>query len=115
MHWHRYYIWAYETALKTECQFKGTQPVSPKITSKSSVTNVSKYWNWGKYTDLTKSPIFNGDEWSMGGNGEAVSHKGGFIGRQIPAGPGGGCVKTGPFAKYVFKKKLSHLPPEYVN
>ena len=35
----------------------------------------------------------------MGGNGEAVSHKGGFIGtRNVPAGPGGGCVKTGPFA-----------------
>ena len=37
----------------------------------------------------------------MGGNGEYVAHKGGFVGRQIPAGPGGGCVKTGPFAKYV--------------
>jgi tyrosinase len=36
----------------------------------------------------------------MGGNGEAVKHAGGFIGRQVPAGPGGGCVKTGPFAGY---------------
>jgi tyrosinase len=76
---------AYETALKTECDYKGYQP----------------YWNWGKYSDLTVSPIFNGDDWSMGGNGEAVKHAGGFIGRQVPAGPGGGCVKTGPFAGYV--------------
>ncbi|KAF2189202.1 Di-copper centre-containing protein [Zopfia rhizophila CBS 207.26] len=82
LHWHRYYIWAYETALRNECKYKGYQP----------------YWNWGKYQDLPNSPIFNGDEWSMGGNGEAVAHKGGFVGRQIPAGPGGGCVKTGPFA-----------------
>jgi tyrosinase len=27
MHWHRYYIWAYETALRTECGYKGHQPV----------------------------------------------------------------------------------------
>jgi hypothetical protein len=37
----------------------------------------------------------------MGGNGEYVKHAGGNIGRPVPAGPGGGCVKTGPFAKYV--------------
>ncbi|KAF2731581.1 Di-copper centre-containing protein [Polyplosphaeria fusca] len=80
MHWHRYYIYAYETALKTECEFKGSQP----------------YWNWAKYTDLPASPIFDGSETSMGGNGEAVSHKSGMPG--TPAGPGGGCVKTGPFA-----------------
>ncbi|PVI06676.1 Di-copper centre-containing protein [Periconia macrospinosa] len=79
MHWHRYYIWAYETALKTECDFKGSQP----------------YWNWGKYSDLPTSPIFNGDEWSMGGNGENVKHSGGMMG--IPPGEGGGCVTKGPF------------------
>ncbi|KAF2259567.1 Di-copper centre-containing protein [Lojkania enalia] len=93
MHWHRYYVWAYETALRTECDYKGYQP----------------YWNWGKYEDLPASPIFNGDEWSMGGNGEAVSHKGGMIfagGKQIPPGPGGGCVKTGPFANLTI-----HLGP----
>ncbi|CAI6339633.1 unnamed protein product [Periconia digitata] len=79
MHWHRYYIWAYETALKTECEYKGAQP----------------YWNWGKYSDLPKSPIFNGDEWSMGGNGDYVKHGGGMMG--IPPGEGGGCVTKGPF------------------
>jgi tyrosinase len=51
---------------------------------------------------MPSSPIFNGDQYSMGGNGEAVTHKGGYIGTlNVPAGPGGGCVKTGPFAKYV--------------
>ncbi|KAH7138557.1 hypothetical protein B0J11DRAFT_19132 [Dendryphion nanum] len=83
MHWHRYYIWAYETALRTECDYKGYQP----------------YWNWAKYSDLTVSPIFNGDEWSMGGNGKAVAHKGTQLGAiALPAGPGGGCVETGPLA-----------------
>ncbi|KAF2751521.1 Di-copper centre-containing protein [Sporormia fimetaria CBS 119925] len=80
LHWHRYYIWAYETALRTECDYKGYQP----------------YWNWGKYADLPSSPIFNGDQWSMGGNGEAIQHGRGVM--NIPPGPGGGCVKTGPFA-----------------
>lgn len=86
MHWHRYYIWAYETALRTECNYKGYQP----------------YWNWAKYSDIVNSPIFNGDEWSLGGNGDPVAHQGmnmGFF--QLPAGPGGGCVTTGPFAKSV--------------
>ncbi|ORY12393.1 hypothetical protein BCR34DRAFT_299575 [Clohesyomyces aquaticus] len=82
MHWHRYYIWAYETALKTECDYKGYQP----------------YWNWAKYPDLPSSPIYNGDEWSMGGNGDPVTHKGMNMGRVVPPGPGGGCVTTGPFA-----------------
>jgi len=84
MHWHRYYIWAYETALRTECDYKGHQP----------------YWDWSKYPDLVNSPIFNGDEWSMGGNGDPVQHTGMQLGFDtVPAGPGGGCVTKGPLAK----------------
>lgn len=91
MHWHRYYVWAYETALRTECDYKGYQP----------------YWNWAKYPDLVNSPIFNGDEWSMGANGESVPHAGGFIGgQQVPGGPGGGCVTKGPFGNLTI-----HLGP----
>ncbi|KAK0124988.1 hypothetical protein ONS96_008858 [Cadophora gregata f. sp. sojae] len=85
LHWHRYYIWAYEVALRDECGYKGYQP----------------YWNWGKYPDPTVSPIFNGDAHSMGGNGESVTHKGYALGMasvMVPPGKGGGCVKTGPFA-----------------
>ncbi|KAF1851600.1 Di-copper centre-containing protein [Cucurbitaria berberidis CBS 394.84] len=92
LHWHRYYIWAYETALRTECDYKGYQP----------------YWNWAKYPDIVNSPIFNGDEWSMGGNGDAIgAHAGSFIGGQmVPGGPGGGCVTKGPFANLTI-----HLGP----
>ncbi|KAF2837670.1 Di-copper centre-containing protein [Patellaria atrata CBS 101060] len=85
LHWHRYYIWAYEVALRDECGYKGYQP----------------YWNWGKYPDPLKSPIFNGDAHSMGGNGEYVAHSGqplGMVGQQVPAGNGGGCVMTGALA-----------------
>jgi tyrosinase len=99
MHWHRYYIWAYETALRTECDYKGYQP----------------YWNWAKYPDVVNSPIFNGDEWSMGGNGDPVKHAGMQLGpgASVPAGPGGGCVTTGGLAKCVRLNSLHSLimPP----
>jgi len=84
LHWHRYYVWAYEFALRNECGYKGYQP----------------YWNWGKYADPTTSPIFNGDAHSMGGNGDYVKHVGqplGMASVNVPAGKGGGCVTTGPF------------------
>ncbi len=96
LHWHRYYVWAYEVALRDECGYKGYQP----------------YWNWGKYPDPTISPIFNCDAHSMGGNGEAVTHKGynlGMANIMVPPGKGGGCVKTGPFAKYNNPLPLSQL------
>jgi tyrosinase len=65
-------------------------------------SNGIQYWNWGKYPDPTTSPIFNGDAYSMGGNGEYVKHSGyplGMANVNVPAGNGGGCVRTGPFAK----------------
>ncbi|RDL37489.1 uncharacterized protein BP5553_04922 [Venustampulla echinocandica] len=83
LHWHRYYIWAYETALRDECGYKGWQP----------------YWNWGKYPDPNDSPVFNGDAQSLGGNGAKVQHAGyrlGMASIMVPPGNGGGCVTTGP-------------------
>jgi hypothetical protein len=26
MHWHRYFVWAFESALRSECGYKGYQP-----------------------------------------------------------------------------------------
>lgn len=86
--WHRYFTWAYEQALRNECGYTGYQP----------------YWNWGKYAkDPINSPIFDGTDASMGGNGEYVPHNDTCIPSpdlcqiRLPAGRGGGCVKTGPF------------------
>ncbi|KAF2472963.1 Di-copper centre-containing protein [Lindgomyces ingoldianus] len=82
--WHRYFTWAYENALRTECGYEGSQP----------------YWNWGKYADLLQSPIFDGTNTSMGGNGDYVAHGGHAAGQanvMVPAGKGGGCISTGPF------------------
>lgn len=53
------------------------------------------------------SPIFNGDPYSLGGNGQYIPHNGTVITPpegvsggdiQLPAGLGGGYVVTGPFA-----------------
>lgn len=85
--WHRYFTWAYEQALRNECGYQGYQP----------------YWNWGRWAlEPLDSPIFDGGEASMSGNGEYAPHDcanaipTGL--NCIPAGAGGGCVTSGPFA-----------------
>ncbi|KAK3367888.1 hypothetical protein B0H63DRAFT_87371 [Podospora didyma] len=86
--WHRYYLWHYENALRTECGYTGFQP----------------YWNWDRYAkDPVSSPLFNGNESSMGGNGAPSTYNGISIPGapkpydKIPAAGAGGCVTTGPF------------------
>ncbi|KAK1729306.1 hypothetical protein CaCOL14_002587 [Colletotrichum acutatum] len=89
--WHRYFTWQYEEALRKECNYKGTQP----------------YWDWSKtaITGLETSPIFDGSETSMSGNGDFIPGRepirlGGQNGLpiiELPVGTGGGCVNSGPF------------------
>lgn len=93
--WHRYYTWLYEEALRKECGFKGDQP----------------YWDWAKTarTGLLSSPIFDGSDTSMSGNGVdgysanqtdiILGAAQGLPPIYLPTGNGGGCVKSGPFAK----------------
>ncbi|KAK4222214.1 putative tyrosinase [Podospora fimiseda] len=87
--WHRYLTWTYEKALREECGYTGYQP----------------YWNWGKYAhDPVNSPIFDGSDTSMGGNGAFYPHNctaalnTGLERDCIPPGEGGGCVESGPFS-----------------
>src|SRR5690606_37292737 len=87
--WHRYYIWAFEKALRTECGYKGYLP----------------YWNWALTAhDIVGSPMFDGSDSSLGTNGEYIPNKPDltFVGTNftIPAGSGGGCVMSGPFSNY---------------
>ncbi|GKT52465.1 tyrosine--tRNA ligase, cytoplasmic [Colletotrichum spaethianum] len=85
--WHRYFVWAYEEALRNECGYKGAQP----------------YWNWLKnQDDLTKSSVFDGSDTSLSGDGTYLKHNGSVSGAGaifLPSGKGGGCVSTGPFKK----------------
>ncbi|KAH8646195.1 hypothetical protein BX600DRAFT_390610 [Xylariales sp. PMI_506] len=92
MAWHRWFVHLYKKALRDECGYTGYQP----------------YWDWPKYADAPQlSPIFNGDPYSQGGNGDYVPHNGTIItppagvgggDTQLAPGVGGGYVTTGPFA-----------------
>jgi tyrosinase len=96
--WHRYFTWAYEQALKNECGYKGSQP----------------YYSWPKWAaDPTKSPVFDGSDLSMSGDGAPQPGRNNTC---IPSndlcqisltpGNGGGCVTSGPFKEYVTHYKL---------
>src|SRR5438034_10944936 len=86
--WHRYFVWIYEQTLRKECGYKGAQP----------------YWDWTLSADDPRlSPVFDGSETSMGGNGEPILHGATLLsafGKQcmLPPGTGGGCVTSGPFS-----------------
>ncbi|OIW29032.1 Di-copper centre-containing protein [Coniochaeta ligniaria NRRL 30616] len=82
--WHRHYNWVLEQDLLATCGYNGTFP----------------YWEWGlDCGTLDKSPVFDGSEYSLGGNGAFVQGHRAAIGGAKP-GTGGGCVKTGPFSNY---------------
>jgi tyrosinase len=94
--WHRYYTYLYEEALREECGFTGDQP----------------YWDWAKTArhGLLSSPIFDGSETSMSGDGESTHTANqtqiilgaaqGLPPIYLPVGNGGGCVKSGPFKDF---------------
>ena len=51
------------------------------------------YWEWGlDCGDMLKSPVFDGSEYSLGGNGEAPKNR--------PKATGGGCLTKGPFSNF---------------
>ncbi|KPI43615.1 uncharacterized protein AB675_6947 [Cyphellophora attinorum] len=84
--WHRMFIHLFEEDLRNICGFEGTMP----------------YWNWpATADDLANTPIFNGDAYSMSGDGAYIPDRPPTVlapGFSLPTGLGGGCVTTGPFA-----------------
>ncbi|KAL8708999.1 MAG: hypothetical protein Q9220_006208 [cf. Caloplaca sp. 1 TL-2023] len=86
--YHRHATWTYEQALREECGYRGTQP----------------YWDWTlNYNDLGHSTVFDGSPTSMGSNGKFIPRGDitlAAFGFNItfPAGTGGGCIESGPFA-----------------
>ncbi|KAK0619575.1 hypothetical protein B0T14DRAFT_554787 [Immersiella caudata] len=74
-------------ALRNECGCKGWQP----------------YWNWGKWAyDPLNSPLFDGFDTSLSGNGVFAKH--GCTNTNmgcVAQGQGGGCVDSGPFKHMV--------------
>ncbi|KAL1652044.1 hypothetical protein SLS58_000168 [Diplodia intermedia] len=102
--WHRYFTWSYEQALRNECGYTGTQP----------------YWNWPQYAeDPRNSPIFDGSDTSMSGDGVYQEHSPVYVPAAatpyitIPPADGGGCVASGPFKN--FTTRLGPVSPAYTN
>jgi tyrosinase len=105
--WHRYFTWTWERALREECGYEGYQP----------------YVNWGKYAhDIVGSPLFDGSETSISGDGDYAPHNGTGIPSNenpviyLPPGNGSGCVTTGPFKNMTVRlgpvaPSLTGLPP----
>ncbi|KXX76190.1 hypothetical protein MMYC01_208629 [Madurella mycetomatis] len=66
--WHRYYVHAYERALRDECGYTGAQP----------------YWNFDRWAEDPKSsPLFDGSATSLGGDGNNTA----WGGYRIMGGP----------------------------
>jgi tyrosinase len=56
----------------------------------------TQYWDWGRWAaNPETSPIFDGTDTSMSGNGQKITHSS-FM---APVGNGGGCIQSGPFKK----------------
>ena len=54
-----------------------------------------QYWDWGRWaTSPETSPIFDGSDTSMSGQGIKTTHNSNGL---KPAGQGGGCIEKGPF------------------
>lgn len=91
--WHRYFTWSFERVLREECGYIGTQP----------------YWNWGKWaSDPASSPLFDGSDTSLSGNGRKIDHG---YNDYFPPGPGGGCIYSGPFVNMTVR--LGPIAPQF--
>ncbi|ETS74200.1 hypothetical protein PFICI_14066 [Pestalotiopsis fici W106-1] len=89
--WHRYYTWLYESALRDECGYTGTQP----------------YWDWSSTDTISEHPLFDGSDTSISGNGVATNHTSfiyiptpDIINITVTSGSGGGCITSGPFVNF---------------
>lgn len=89
--WHRHFVWLYDQALRKECGYRGPTP----------------YWDWTKFAeDPRKSPVFDGSQYSLGGNGDVIPHGATLLtvfglNLVLDPGTGGGCVTKGPFTDLV--------------
>ena len=76
------------------------------------------YWEWGfDVNSPRKSPVFDGSDTSLGGDGDAITHPGFILSQlgttatiSLALGTGGGCVTTGPFGNMVTRLGPVALP-----
>lgn len=86
--WHRHHLYLFEKAIHEVCNYPPYLGLP--------------YWHWPLYAegDLETSTLFDGGEYSLGGNGLYDPSQGDWPtanGGTFPHGTGGGCVTQGPF------------------
>ncbi|KAK4142681.1 uncharacterized protein C8A04DRAFT_38068 [Dichotomopilus funicola] len=95
---HRHLVHLFQNTLRTHCAYHAPLP----------------YWDWTKtYADPRNADVFDGSEYSLGGNGVYVPGRNptrislpGGLSKDIPPATGGGCVTSGPFAEGRFEVRL---------
>lgn len=103
--WHRQYVWAFETALRDECNYQHGTFTGPVAMDTRLTALGHPYWHWSKYlgTDPNSWPMFDNSETSISGNGTqtgaecACVNEGPFKDWQITLGPspnGWGCSRN---------------------
>lgn len=114
--WHRYYIHVYEQKLKA-CGYTGMSTWRPpvhQIANLPCLTGNLPYWEWGfDVNNPRDSPVFDGSDTSLGGDGAKVDHlpliltnPNATVSISLKPGTGGGCIASGPF-----KNMTTHLGP----
>lgn len=97
--WHRLFLHTFEEDLRNTCGYKGSFP----------------YWNWPATADnLRGSPIFDGSEYSMSGDGAFTNNDPIVLSPslKIPHGSGGGCILSGPFQG--MSKTMNPIPNQFL-
>ncbi|KAI5778036.1 hypothetical protein EDC01DRAFT_591559, partial [Geopyxis carbonaria] len=93
--WHRYYVAAFESALRHECGYRGAQP----------------YWNWSidvaSGAPMDAWPVFSNAS-GFGGNGPPHSRAPTPSWPDVAGATGGGCVPAGPFREGAY---TAHVGP----
>lgn len=113
--WHRNFVWLWESALRDECGYDGYQP----------------YWDWSLWQSrgkLSESPLFDGSETSLGGDGypsdsyncTPIGVWPNGTGICMPKANGGGCMMQGPFVNstanlgpFEFSQAFTGLPQNW--
>lgn len=71
--WHRQYVWAFETALRDECNYQFGEICSHQMWNLQDTNSFPghPYWHWSKYlgSDPNSWPMFDNSETSISGNG----------------------------------------------
>ncbi|KAI9146916.1 Tyrosinase P [Paramyrothecium foliicola] len=99
--WHRYAIWTFESALRVECNYTGTQP----------------YWDWTLDNSASNGSMLTSPLWrSFGSNSSSTTgcvEDGAFAGITLNLGPENSMLKNPRCLKRAFDMELFESSSQY--